>query len=98
MRVDRNRHGGGLLLYISDKITYNIVTLGPCNLELLAVCLDNKSCKCCLCLFYRPPCTAPSIFATLFDVFVTFKFSLYSHLIFIGDFNVDFCNQYHPLF
>ena len=37
VRLDRNRHGGGVLLYIRDDLSYNVIFMGPENLELLGI-------------------------------------------------------------
>ena len=34
VRLDRNRHGGGIVMYIKNTFTYSIVLLGPSDLEL----------------------------------------------------------------
>ena len=39
VRLDRNRHGGGVLLYIRGDLSYNVIFMGPDNLELLGVTL-----------------------------------------------------------
>ncbi len=37
IRHDRNRHGGGVVIYIQNSIRYNVLMSGPANLELLIV-------------------------------------------------------------
>ena len=48
IRLDRNRHGGGVAIYVRNCVLYNIVLSGPAELELLIVSL-------CKSVFYRPP-------------------------------------------
>ena len=33
--LDRNRHGGGVAMYIQDSVDYNVILCGPAGLELL---------------------------------------------------------------
>ena len=58
VRLDRNRHGGGVLLYIRDDLSYNVIFMGPENLELLGITLyngnNNRLCLCTL-IAHLPP-------------------------------------------
>ena len=38
IRCDRDRHGGGVALFISDKLGYEVTMSGPDGLEFLLVC------------------------------------------------------------
>ena len=52
VRQDRNRHGGGVMLYIRNNLSFCVVYNGPKNLELLGVKLfDGQSlwCVCSVC-------------------------------------------------
>ncbi len=54
VRWDRNRHGGGVMLYIRNTLSFCIVYNGPENLDLLGVKLfDGHSqlvvCVCSVC-------------------------------------------------
>lgn len=65
VRLDRNRHGGGVLLYIRDDLSYNVIFMGPENLELLGITLYNgNNNRLCLCTLYSPPATTHLVFAT----------------------------------
>ena len=45
VRLDRNRHGGGVMLYIRDDLSYNILFTGPNSLELIGITLySNYGC------------------------------------------------------
>ena len=35
-RVDRNRHGGGVLIFVKYTLVFKVVFTGNCNLELLS--------------------------------------------------------------
>ena len=41
VRCDRNRHGGGVALFISDKLEYQVTMCGPNELEFLLVSVHN---------------------------------------------------------
>jgi hypothetical protein len=68
-RKDRNRQGGGILIYVANCM---LVTLfpdpGP-NLELLTLSVRFNNFKLNLCLFYRPPSSGSHIFDTLTSYF-----------------------------
>ena len=55
-RLDRNRHGGGLLLYVRNNI--NAVFLKsyvfPDNIEAFFIEILRKSCKWLMCCSYNP--------------------------------------------
>ena len=55
-RLDRNRHGGGLLLYVRNNI--NVVFLRsyvfPDNIEAFLIEILMKSCKWLICRSYNP--------------------------------------------
>jgi len=51
-RLDKNRYGGGVLLYIRDDLSYNAMLMVPENMELpLHNCGSNHF---CLCVLYSP--------------------------------------------
>ena len=43
--LDRNRHGGGVLVYVHSSITYNVLLCGHANLELIVVSLLRNNFK-----------------------------------------------------
>ena len=91
-RLDRNRNGGGVAMFIHKSIHFNILLLGPLGLEFVLVTLIRDHLKLCLGVFYRPPSSRNSIFDTFSDALLTINQSCLSDLIIIGDFNVNF----HP--
>ena len=69
MRLDRNRHGGGVLMYVSDK--YIVKRLpSHASLELLTVTLHCGNYRSCLSLFYRPPGSPADILYSLHSYLV----------------------------
>ena len=63
-RLDRNRQGGGIVLYTSTDLDVNAITGLPSNLEFFVVSIRFLNRKICLGIFYRPPSSPSSIFDT----------------------------------
>ena len=101
LRLDRDRHGGGVLMYIHDLLSYKVlVEGGPFNLEFLATSVTAQffTASFCICLFYRPPSSPVHIFDDLCNTLcqiIPFSFSTF---LLIGDFNVNFFNTSHFLY
>ena len=55
IRLDRNRHGGGIAIYVFQLLSFSIISKGPNLLEFLSVCINFVSSKVGLSLLYRPP-------------------------------------------
>ena len=87
IRRDRNRHGGGLLLYISDDIPSTCLRRHP-SLELLVVELTFIQGPLTLALYYRPPSSALN-FDDLEDAILSLSPSQLRNCVLLGDFNVD---------
>ena len=69
LRLDRNRHGGGVLLHVLNCLSHSVVFSGSVDLELLVVsvnfpCQSNVA----LAVFYHHPSSSVSIFDTLLSV------------------------------
>ena len=96
VRLDRNRHGGGVMFYISDALHFTVLPACP-SLELLSLIIHENSNRCCVSLFYRPPNSPPSILTTLSTLLEAIDISTFSNFILVGDFNVDVSNPSHPL-
>ena len=95
-RLDRNRHGGGIALYVHLSLSCNILlTGGPFELEFISLSVSSQSsfCKFCICLFYRPPSSSVSIFDNLCTTLQILNPVHFRNFLLLGDFNVDFCNQ-----
>ena len=52
VRLDHNRHGGGLLIYVNSCFSYSHVVSGSNSLELIVLTVNETI---GLSLFYRPP-------------------------------------------
>ena len=95
-RLDRNRHGGGILIYVH---TSHVLFERPSNLELLAISVNSpcSSHKFCIALFYRPPSSDVQIFSHLFSFLESLSPSQFSTFLLLGDFNIGFLKLHHPL-
>ena len=99
IRLDRNRHGGGILIYVHNAITSKVLLSGPNELEFLAVslCTPNSNRKHCVALLYRPPSSPVSFFDNFCSALHFLNPSQFSSFVHLGDFNIDFCST-HPYF
>ena len=97
VRLDRSRHGRGVLMYIRDLFTYNTIFVGNQTFECIIVSFGFLSCKFCVCLLYRPP-SSQGVLDCLFSTLSNLYVSLFSNFFIVGDFNIDFSNPSHPLY
>ena len=67
VRHDRNRHGGGVLMFINNKLSFTVLSCGPNELEFMAITVHYPHCtnKCTNCAFYRPPSSPPAVLEAL---------------------------------
>ena len=64
-RLDRNRHGGGVLMYIDTSLPCKLLVCGGLHeLEFIAISISLKS-NFCVSLFYQPPSSPVSIYDDL---------------------------------
>ena len=91
LRLDRNRHGGGVLLYVHCFFSVNVLPNINPGLELLTVSIEshNPYRKFCIALFYRPPSSSKDIFNSLCNVLHSLDPIVFNNFILIGDFNVN---------
>ena len=96
-RLDRNRHGVGVLMFIAAYLSYSVLP-GCRDLELLTVVVRQEPCKVCISIFYRPPSSLSFVLDSLQSYLESLSIHQYTNFILLGDFNVDFCNPFTPLF
>ena len=60
-RLDRNRHGGGVLVYVKANFSVKVILAGPSDLELLVVSVSCRNLTHYICIFYRPPSSSIDI-------------------------------------
>ena len=97
LRHDRNRHGGGVLMYVSHRFTVKLLPFHP-SLELLTVTLHSGNFKFCLSLFYRPPISSVEVLYFLHNYLQSVNISQFSSFVLTGDFNINFSDSSHPSF
>ena len=97
-RKDRNRQGGGILIYVVNCMLVSLFPDSGPHLELLTLTARLNNFKLTLCLFYRPPSSGSYIFDLLISYFESNCTGSLSNLIFLGDFNVNYSNVSHPLY
>ncbi len=97
-RLDRNRHGGGIVMYTSENLVANVVHDLTPDLEFLPVSIRFSNRKLCVCIFYRPPSSASSIFDTLLQSLGTLDIYQFCNFVCVGNFNVNFHNPSHHLY
>ena len=63
-RFDRNRHGGGVLIYIHTSLTWEVMLRGPNSLEFLSLSIRSPCSvyKHYVSVLYRPPSSPVSFF------------------------------------
>ena len=98
VRLDRDRHGGGIVLFVSDVYNVKVLQQGPLNLEFLLVSVQCAHFRLILALFYRPPSSSTVYFDCLYSVLESIHHSYFSNFVLVGDFNIDFCNPSHNLY
>ena len=85
-------------MYICNNLSHKVIYLGNGSFECVIVSIQLGHCKVCVCLLYRPPNSSNDFFDNLYDVLCTLDISLFSNFLLLGDFNIDFLLQSHPLF
>ena len=95
-RLDRNRHGGGVLMYVHKSFSCKVLLVGPSQLEFLLISIYRSCHRVNIGTFYRPPSSSVSVMDNLFSVLESLDSSYFSNFVLLGDFNIDFCNPLHP--
>ena len=99
VRLDMNRHGGGVAFLFHQSSFKVLLRGGPHNLEFLATSISTAPMfqPICICLFYCPPSSPVVIFDHLCSTLLSVNPAHFAHFVLIGDFNVDYSPD-HPLF
>ena len=100
IRLDRNRNGGGVLMFIHSSLICKHLSISSDGLELLSISVssNHSSGKHCISVLYRPPSSSVSFFDNLHSALQELSPHSYSSFVLIGDFNINFCNRDHPYF
>ena len=103
-RRDRNRHGGGILIFVKDTLVCTTVPFqyhanpSLSSIEFLPLCIEFCNRKFCISTFYRPPSSDVAYFDTLFEAIASLNIVNYFNFLLLGDFNINFCDSSHPLY
>ena len=95
-RYDHNRFGGGLLLYVNDKIPSKFLDKHSIStdIELIAVEFhQNKRQWLSLCV-YKPPNQNDSVFVEAISAITNEYSAQYEHIVIFGDFNTSVENSH----
>jgi hypothetical protein len=82
-RLDRNRHGGGIAIYVANNLHFSVVIAGPNFLEFLVICVKLAHGKLGISLLYRPPSTPHNFFDTFSSVLGSLNIPLYTNFFII---------------
>ena len=105
MRLDRTRHGGGIIIYVKRLFIFSPVFLGTPEFECIVLSINcsssshsHNSPDFTIALFYRPPNSSNSLLDSLFTVLCNLNVSLFSSFFLLGDFNIDYFCTHTSLF
>ena len=101
LRFDREREGGGLIIYISEKYLSSVVecTINlPLDVEMLSVKFWLPNVKPMIfTVVYKPPHVKVEEFSDSFDSLINNLESEANELFFLGDFNIDLSKKTSPV-
>ena len=98
-RFDRNKHGGGVMVYIRDTIPSKILEKHSCpnNIECFFIELNFIKCKWLLCGTYHPPSQNDEYYFDYLDEALD-TYSNYEKVLLVGDFNTEITEHYMESF
>ena len=88
LRRDRNRHGGGVCIYLATYLSYRHVSYHP-DIEMIKAEISVRSDTVTLLGIYRPPSADASVIDSLHLFISNLKPKNLANLIICGDFNID---------
>ena len=89
-RLDRNKNGGGVMIFIHDTISSKILEkhIFPSDVE----SINFRKCKWLLCGTYHPPSQSDEYFFNNLDKALD-TYSRYDKVLLVGDFNTEISEQ-----
>ena len=78
VRLDRDRHGGGIILFVADIYNMKVLQQGPFDLEFLLVSAQCAQFKLSLAVLYRSPSSPVCYFDNLYSILESFNPALVS--------------------
>ena len=82
-RHDRNRHGGGIVVYVRDCLSATSI-VDNIELELLTLSLTVKNRKTTIGTFYRPPNSSSELMDALYTCLENLDVTYLTNLILLG--------------
>ena len=95
VRKDRNRHGGGIVIFVSDQVNCHLLQHPHPDLELILLECTISSHLYTIGGFYRPPITGLDYMSKFHRSIALLRPQNFSNLIICGDFNINI-NQSAP--
>ena len=94
-RFDRNKYGGGVMIYIRYTIPSKILEKHSCpnNIECLFIELNFRKCKWLLCGMYHPPSQNDEYYFNYLGK-VLDTYSDYEKVLLVGHFNTEITEHY----
>ena len=92
---DRSRHGGGILLYISESLIINSTNINKTS-ELLFADLRLKHGAVMIGLYYRHPSSQSSALSDLESALESTPPAFMKNFVLLGDFNIDLLQPDSP--
>ena len=89
VRQDRNRHGGGVAVYLGSRIPYRQLYHPHKDLELIMLECPFDSQTFTVCDFYCPPNAPAACLDLLYDALSSLGNRKFSNVLVCGDFNID---------
>ena len=86
-RLDRDRVGGGVIIYVADHLPFTVISSGPHSLQFPAISVSSPFGQFVVSVLYRLHSSPVSFFDKLSLVLKDLCTPLYSRIF--GDFNVD---------
>ena len=95
VRLDRNRHGGGIIIYIHVSLNWEVLLRGPNNLDFIALSIRPvfSNVKHCVSVLYRPPSSPVSFFDDFCNTLQHLSPHLFTSFMVVGDFNIFFLKR-----
>ena len=91
-RLDRNRHSGGVAIFVKPSFSPSFVSIPSNNLEFLFISVKLRNRFLYIGTFYRPP-SSPHDISLLSSILSNLCYSILSNLFLIGDFNVHYSSS-----
>ena len=94
-RFDRNKYGGGVIIYIQDTVPSKTLEKHSCpnNIECLFIELNFRKCKWLLCGMYHPPSQNDEYYFNYLGK-VLDTYSDYEKVLLVGHFNTEITEHY----